>query len=129
MINVGSELPSDNPLRNQLITKKDDLESCLEGSLNCMLICRMADWKSNRWIQVSMKFQINMTHLDISNITYIHTIRSKYIYMIYMYMYKYIHMYIYIYTSKLLVLRLKEKSDEELADFEKECADSASRPN
>ena len=34
VINVGSELPSDNPLRNQLITKKDDLESCLEGSLN-----------------------------------------------------------------------------------------------
>lgn len=47
VINVGSELPSDNPLRAQLISKKDDLETCLDESLNCMLVFRMADWKSN----------------------------------------------------------------------------------
>lgn len=47
-------------------------------------------------------------------IIYIHLIRS---------------IYIHIYTSKPLVLRLKEQSDEQLADFEKQCADLASRPN
>lgn len=35
VINVGSELPSDNPLRAQLVAKKDELETLLDELLNC----------------------------------------------------------------------------------------------